>query len=326
MRPSEGRNKAAATSAAAKPTFAAAAKPTTMTTAVKSEPAKATREAAGSVAKWTQCGGKGYIGALIDSEALCQGQLALSKSWTSKTPKGKVAKEIKATLQGQEPHPSNLNKHADMLADLAIFAQDVSLFSPEVRRFFGNVRSAIDGLHGGRVQPKVLAEGRRLDFDTVQQYHGILMMSHQVRRLPINLDEKPEGMTSKVSRSTNCFSSTAAQAAAVTAMSQLTQALGTDLLPKTAGQKSNADEPHPIRGFIDHQAVQEAQIATVNSWKDQLAWYLQTPRRYVDTVRGICASFKTTATGLNDRMQAWAVQKLDNRAEWLAEVAVQHGV
>jgi cellulase len=53
--------KAAAT--AAKPTSAAAAQPTTMATAVKPEPTKAAGEAAGSVAKWAQCGGKGYTGA-----------------------------------------------------------------------------------------------------------------------------------------------------------------------------------------------------------------------------------------------------------------------
>jgi cellulase len=55
-------SKAAATSAAAKPTSAAAAKPTTMATAVKPEPTKAAG-AAGSVAKWAQCGGQGYSGA-----------------------------------------------------------------------------------------------------------------------------------------------------------------------------------------------------------------------------------------------------------------------
>ncbi|KAJ4384529.1 hypothetical protein N0V86_000128 [Didymella sp. IMI 355093] len=55
-------SKAAATSAAAKPTSAAAAKPTTMATAVKPAPTKAAG-AAGSVAKWAQCGGQGYSGA-----------------------------------------------------------------------------------------------------------------------------------------------------------------------------------------------------------------------------------------------------------------------
>ncbi|KAF3047209.1 hypothetical protein E8E11_004095 [Didymella keratinophila] len=54
---------ATTTKAAAKPTSAAAAKPTTMATAVKPAPTKAAGSAAGSVAKWAQCGGKGYTGA-----------------------------------------------------------------------------------------------------------------------------------------------------------------------------------------------------------------------------------------------------------------------
>jgi hypothetical protein len=133
--------------------------------------------------------------------------------------------------------------------------------------------------------------------------HGILVMSQQVRSLHIDLDEKPKGLTSKVSRSTSRFLPTAAQAATVTGMSQHIQAPGTVLLPKTLVQKSNTDEPYRVRGFIDYQALQEAQTATVNSWKDQLAWYLQTPDRCVNTVRETCASFKEMATDLKDRMK-----------------------
>ena len=107
--------------------------------------------------------------------------------------------------------------------------------------------------------------------------------------------------TSKVSRSTDRFSPSTAQAANVTAMSQRTQAPRKDLFPKTAVQKSNTDEPHRLGTFIGNVALLQG--------KPSLS--MQTACRYANSVRKFYASSKMP-TGLTDRMRAWAAQKLNN--------------
>lgn len=134
------------------------------------------------------------ISTSIDSEALSQGQLALSRSKSPGTTKDDVSKEIAMILQGRGPSPHNLDEHADMLADLVFFDQDISRCSSEVRRFYGNVRSAIDGFCRNHVQPKVLAEEKWLDFDTVRSHHDIFMKFQQVRTLHVGLEVKSQGV------------------------------------------------------------------------------------------------------------------------------------
>lgn len=180
MQPREGDNKGgtlrvapATTVSAAKPTSASAAKPTTMTSAVKPKPSKAAREATCSVSQWTQCVGKACTGACIDVRALRKGQLALSRPWTSKTPKDNVTKEIAAILQGQRMHPSNVNKHADMLADLTIWHKmyhDARQRSADSSAMFVQpLTASMANTHNPRFSPKKVA---RLRYVTTVSRHS----------------------------------------------------------------------------------------------------------------------------------------------------------
>lgn len=122
---------------------------------------------------------------------MSQGNLAFTTSKPSTTLQEEITQQLTKILQDQNSPKKNLYAHAKTLSELMIFGQDVSLSSPDVSRFFGNVRSAIDGFHSNHIHSKVLTADKWLDFDKVQHYHDVLQRIHAALRLHTELKNKP---------------------------------------------------------------------------------------------------------------------------------------